>query len=97
MEEWEAERLRTALLKPNCWFRYVDDMFVIWPHGTDTLEDFLNDLTTIHLTMELEVEEKKLLLLDVLVIIIKCLEVETPPLTRKAIERSGKNTHISRR
>jgi Reverse transcriptase (RNA-dependent DNA polymerase) len=70
LEEWEEERIRTARLKPKCWLRYVDDTFVIWPHGRNTLEEFLDHLNAGHpsisLTMELE-EEKKLPFLDVLV------------------------------
>jgi hypothetical protein len=33
MEHIEAWLLDTAALKPSCWYSYVDDTFVIWPHG----------------------------------------------------------------
>jgi hypothetical protein len=46
--------------KPLCWFRYVDDTFVIWPHGPDKLREFLNHLNNVHqriqFTMETESE-----------------------------------------
>jgi hypothetical protein len=30
MEDYEKETFGSAPLKPRCWFRYVDDTFVIW-------------------------------------------------------------------
>ena len=27
-------------LKPYVWFRYIDDIFMIWTHGPDTLKEF---------------------------------------------------------
>jgi hypothetical protein len=36
-----------------CWFRYVDDTFVIWPQDHDRLRDFLDHLN-IQFTMETE-------------------------------------------
>jgi hypothetical protein len=37
MEEFEERALNQATLKPTCWYRYVDDTFVIWPHGEASL------------------------------------------------------------
>jgi hypothetical protein len=47
MEDTEKAELESAPLKPRCWFRYVDDTFVIWPHGPDKLKDFLHHLNSI--------------------------------------------------
>jgi hypothetical protein len=33
MEDYEKTALDSAQLHPRCWFRYVDDTPVIWPHG----------------------------------------------------------------
>ena len=33
MQDFEKKATEQAALKPVCWFRYVDDTFVIWPHG----------------------------------------------------------------
>jgi hypothetical protein len=39
MEDFEEKALNQATLKPTCWYRYVDDTFVIWPHGKENLTD----------------------------------------------------------
>ncbi|KAJ4430702.1 hypothetical protein ANN_19293 [Periplaneta americana] len=70
MEHLEHEILATAPLKPTHFFRYVDDMFVIWPHGQDTLPDFLRHINSqrpqIQFTMEVETNGK-LPFLDILI------------------------------
>jgi hypothetical protein len=35
MEYFEKEAIEQAAHKPVCWFRFVDDNFVIWPHGQE--------------------------------------------------------------
>jgi hypothetical protein len=59
-EDYEKTELDSAQLHPRCWFRYVDDTLVIWPHGPDKLKDFLHHLNSIHqsiqFTMETETE-----------------------------------------
>jgi len=37
MEDCEKNAIEQATHKPACWFRYVDDTFVIWPHGQEKL------------------------------------------------------------
>ena len=58
MEDFEDKAIELVTLKPTCWYRYVDDTFVIWPHGQDKLMDFLNHLNGLHkkikFTMEIE-------------------------------------------
>jgi hypothetical protein len=68
MEYFEMKAIVKATHKPACWYRYVDDTFVIWPHGQEKLMDFLNHLNDIHnniqFTMEIE-EEGHLPFLDI--------------------------------
>jgi hypothetical protein len=70
MDDFETKALESAPLKPRCWYRYVDDTFVIWQHGMVKLQEFLLHLNNIHekikFTMELE-SDQKLPFLDVLV------------------------------
>jgi hypothetical protein len=58
MEHFEEMALEGVNQKPICWLRYVDDMFVIWPHGPGKLSDFLDHLNSVHeniqFTMEME-------------------------------------------
>ncbi|KAL0280173.1 UNVERIFIED_CONTAM: hypothetical protein PYX00_001546 [Menopon gallinae] len=70
MEYLEKTALESAPLKPSHWFRYVDDTFVIWPHGSETLPDFLNHLNSIHPDIQFTLEhesEGTLPFLDVLI------------------------------
>ena len=68
METLEEKSIQTSELKPKLWLRYVDDILVIWSHGEDTLDDFLEHLNTqndaIKFTMEKE-NERELAFLDV--------------------------------
>ena len=52
------------------WLRYVDDTFVIWPHGRDKLQDFLSLLNEHHpsISFSFEIEANNTLpFLDVAV------------------------------
>ena len=70
MEAFEKQTLEAALRRPTFWVRYVDDVFSIWPHDTQSLDEFLGHLNsqkpTIQFTMEKE-EDGKIAFLDVLV------------------------------
>src|SRR5436190_11970228 len=70
MEYFEQRALNSAMLKPKVFLRYVDDTFVIWPHGRQSLENFVTLLNSIHpniqFTMEVE-NNRSLPFLDVLV------------------------------
>jgi len=68
LEDFEMKAVKKATHKPACWYRYVDDTFVIWPHGKGKQTDFLNHLNGIHnniqFTMEIE-DEGHLPFLDI--------------------------------
>ena len=52
----ESKLLATYQLKPTIYKRYIDDILIVWPHGKDTLLEFLNYFNkaeeTIKFTME---------------------------------------------
>jgi len=48
MGTFEVNALDTASKKPMCWFRYVDDTFVVWSHGEDELQRFLVHLNSVN-------------------------------------------------
>jgi multisubunit Na+/H+ antiporter MnhF subunit len=58
MEDFEEMALDQPSHKPLCWFCYLDDTFIIWPHGPERLRDFLDHLNSAHhnshFTMETE-------------------------------------------
>ncbi|XP_039309096.1 uncharacterized protein LOC120358569 [Solenopsis invicta] len=70
MEHLDGKILKNAPLKPSTWFRYVDNTFVIWSHGKETLPPFFAFLNAQHpnIKFTMEVEQKnQILFLDVLV------------------------------
>jgi hypothetical protein len=59
MEDFEKATLDSASEQPLCWFCYVDDTFIIWPHGPDELKAFLNHLNSIHQCIQFTMETKR--------------------------------------
>ena len=70
MEDFESTAISTADLQPRIWYRYVDDTFVMWEHGKQHLQKFLEHINGLHerilSTMRVE-ENNKISFLDVLV------------------------------
>jgi len=60
MEDFDMKAIKKATHKPVYWYRYVDNTFVIWPHGQEKLTDFLNHLNGIHnnIQFNMEIEEE---------------------------------------
>ena len=59
MEDFEEKALNSAPLRPKFFFRYVDDTFIVWPHGRDTLDQFLGHMNSRHpnITFTMEIEK----------------------------------------
>jgi hypothetical protein len=70
MEHFEQLAVDSEQDKPSLWLRYVDDTFVIWPHGAEGIQNFVTHLNSlrpaIQFTMEIE-SEGTIPFLDVLV------------------------------
>ena len=43
MDQLETRFLENQNLKPLVWFRYIDDIFFIWPHGEENLRNFMTE------------------------------------------------------
>ena len=70
MENFEQRALEIYSLKPKVWIRYVDDTFVVWPHGEEALNNFQTHLNRQHQSIQFTREderENELPFLDVLV------------------------------
>jgi hypothetical protein len=59
MEDFEEMALDWAPHKPHCWFCYMDNTFVIWPHGPNRLRDFLDHLNSIHQSIQFTMETER--------------------------------------
>ena len=59
LESLEKTATQSAPFKPKLWVRYVDDTFVIWPHGPDRLRSFHQHLNKQHPKIQFTVEEEK--------------------------------------
>ncbi len=44
MGHFEKEHVYTYPLQPWCWFRFIDDIKFLWPHGREELDRFINHL-----------------------------------------------------
>ena len=70
MEAFEKVALQTTDKKPKIWLCYVDDILVIWGHGKEHLQVFLNHLNSQHNNIKFTLEEEKdnkIAFLDVIV------------------------------
>ena len=70
MDSLEEYILSNSFLKPLVWWRYFDDIFIMWEHGEEELEKFLEILNCYHPTIKFTAEysRAKIDFLDVTVI-----------------------------
>jgi len=70
MEHFKTKAIDSSPLKPRLWKRFVNYTYIIWPHGKEKLDIFLNHLNSqsdsLQFTMEME-ENGSLPFLDILV------------------------------
>jgi hypothetical protein len=56
MEHYEKLSLDSALHQQSMWLRYVDDTFVVWPHGPGQLQNFLSHHNSLRPSTQFTVE-----------------------------------------
>ena len=56
MGKLERKLLQSVTNRPMVWWRYIDDVFTIWPHGEESLQVFLNKLNLFHPTIKFTAE-----------------------------------------
>lgn len=54
LADWEQEALKKCPKLPDCYFRYLDDIFIVWSHGTDEFKKFFDILNNHHPTIKLK-------------------------------------------
>jgi hypothetical protein len=56
MRYFEQKAISAVIKKPARWYRYVDDIFAVWSHGKDDLQDFQQHLNYIQKSIEFTME-----------------------------------------
>ena len=59
MDQIETNFLRTQSHQPMVWFRYIDDIFFIWTHGEEKLEEFMADFNAFNPNIQFTYESSK--------------------------------------
>ena len=59
MHKIETELLQKSTLQPTFFKRFIDDIFLIWPHGEKQLQDFLQMINSHHKTIKFTEEHSK--------------------------------------
>ena len=69
MDKLEVDFLATSLHTPLVWWRYIDDIFMIWPHSVNELYSFLSGLNQFHTSIKFtyDMSQTQVNFLDVLV------------------------------
>ena len=69
MGHLEQELLAGHHKKPSLWLRFIDDIFVVWPHSLDDLNAFLTYMNSYHDTIKftMEFSKEKIVFLDTIV------------------------------
>jgi hypothetical protein len=59
MKDFDERALKQVAHKSLCWFCYVVDTFVIWPHGPENVERFFDHLNGLHRNIQFTMETEK--------------------------------------
>ena len=66
MHKFELDFVYNYRLKPLCYYRFIDDIFFIWTHGREELDNFIQHLNGCHPTIKFtsEISDKEIAFLD---------------------------------
>ena len=69
LAEWEEEALEKCVLKPSVYWRFLDDIFMIWEHSKEDFYKFVKILNTHHpsITVKAELSSESMHFLDTVV------------------------------
>ena len=59
MTRLEERLLKASTDKPLVWIRFIDDVFLIWPHGEEKLKSLINHLNSSHETIKFTSEQSR--------------------------------------
>jgi hypothetical protein len=59
MEDFEERALAHVTHKLLCWFRYVDNMFIILPNGTENIDRFIDHFNELHRNTQFTIEMER--------------------------------------
>ena len=70
MGDLERKLLAQSPLKPFIWWRYIDDIFMVWTHGEEKLNEFITHSNSSHNTIKFtnEFSDSSISFLDVTVL-----------------------------
>ena len=71
MATFEDKYVYTYPQKPTLWKRFIDDIFLIWPHGRESLLRFIEHLNRVHPTIKFtsDISDKEIAFLDLTIYI----------------------------
>jgi hypothetical protein len=58
MENFEKLAVNSEQHKASLWLRYVDDKFVVWPHGPERLQNLFSHLSSLRPSIQFTMEIK---------------------------------------
>ena len=79
MEAFKTRALELAPLRPKMWVRYVDDTFILWPHGEEELRIFHDHLNSINHSIQFMYEKEIEGTLPFLDVELKRMGEKVPP------------------
>ena len=59
MADFEDKHVYTYHIQPHTWLRYIDDCFMIWTEGEESLRDFIQHLNNSHRSIKFTAETSK--------------------------------------